>query len=347
MTATRTSAYEMFSRLPILAICGVALMRCGRLRRAGRCAVAPACRHGRFHARRAADPGQQLFPLPRAGCGRAREADLRLDVWRERRRHPRRRGGHRSPGKPDESELIARITSDDPDVRMPPADSGKTLTPEQIETLRQWVAQGAKYKQHWAFVAPQRPAVPAGEESRLGSQSDRRVRAGAAGKRRPRAVAARDCEHAAAPAVARPDRPAADARGDRRVRSERPAKRLSSTQVERLLASPHYGERWGRIWLDAARYADSDGFEKDKPRFVWMYRDWVINALNADMPYDQFIIEQIAGDLLPNADAGSDGRHRLPAELDDQRRGRHRSRAVPHGGDVRPHGRDRQGHARA
>ncbi len=71
--------------------------------------------------------------------------------------------------------------------------------------------------------------------------------------------------------------------------------------VDRLLASPHYGERWGRIWLDAARYADSDGYEKDKPRHVWFYRDWVINALNRDLPYDQFIIEQIAGDLLPDA----------------------------------------------
>ena len=113
-------------------------------------------------------------------------------------------------------------------------------------------------------------------------------------------------------------------------------------QVDRLLASPHYGERWGRHWLDAARYADSDGFEKDKPRSVWFYRDWVINALNRDLPYDQFIIEQIAGDLLPNADAGSDRRHWLPAQFDDQRRRRHRSRTVPHGSDVRPHGRHRQ-----
>src|SRR6185436_10543193 len=72
-------------------------------------------------------------------------------------------------------------------------------------------------------------------------------------------------------------------------------------QIDRLLASPHYGERWGRIWLDAARYADSDGFEKDKPRFVWMYRDWVINSLNRDLPYNQFVIEQIAGDVLPHA----------------------------------------------
>jgi hypothetical protein len=72
-------------------------------------------------------------------------------------------------------------------------------------------------------------------------------------------------------------------------------------QVDRLLASPHYGERWARHWLDAARYADSDGFEKDKARSVWFYRDWVVNALNRDLPYDQFVIEQIAGDLLPNA----------------------------------------------
>src|SRR5207253_9701581 len=72
-------------------------------------------------------------------------------------------------------------------------------------------------------------------------------------------------------------------------------------QVARWLAAPHYGERWGRIWLDAARYADSDGFEKDKLRYVWFYRDWVVNALNHDLPYDQFVIEQLAGDLLPNA----------------------------------------------
>ena len=82
-------------------------------------------------------------------------------------------------------------------------------------------------------------------------------------------------------------------------------------QVDRLLASPHYGERWGRIWLDGARYADSDGFEKDKPRSVWFYRDWVIDALNRDLPYDKFVIEQIAGDLLPNATQRSDRGNRL------------------------------------
>ena len=106
--------------------------------------------------------------------------------------------------------------------------------------------------------------------------------------------------HAASPAQPRPDRPAADiAEVDAFLNDKSP--NAYEKQVDRLLASPHYGERWGRIWLDAARYADSDGFEKDKPRFVWFYRDWVINALNRDLPYDQFVIEQIAGDLLPNA----------------------------------------------
>ena len=93
-------------------------------------------------------------------------------------------------------------------------------------------------------------------------------------------------------------------------------------QVDRLLASPHYGERWGRLWLDAARYADSDGYEKDKQRNVWFYRDWVINSFNQDKPYDKFIIEQLAGDLLPKRDAGADCRDRLPAQFDDQRRRR-------------------------
>ena len=105
------------------------------------------------------------------------------------------------------------------------------------------------------------------------------------------------------------------------------ARQAYQREVDRLLASPHYGERWGRIWLDAARYADSDGFEKDKPRFVWMYRDWVINALNQDLPYDQFVIDQIAGDLLPHPTQDQLVATGFLAELDDQRGRRHRSRS--------------------
>ena len=226
---------------------------------------------------------------------------------------------------------------------MPPADSGKSLTPEQIETLRKWVAQGGEYKQHWAFVAPQRPDVPAVKNAgwvrnpidafvlarleREGlepSPPAEREHAACAGCRSILIGLPPTLEELAAF-----ENGGGDAAYQQRDRA--------AARVRRTSASAGAG-----IWLDAARYADSDGFEKDKPRFVWMYRDWVINALNNDMPYDEFIIEQIAGDLLPERDAGPARRHRLSAELDDQRGRRHRSRAVPHGGDVRPHGRHRQ-----
>ena len=109
--------------------------------------------------------------------------------------------------------------------------------------------------------------------------------------------------------------------------------------VDAALASPHFGERWGRHWLDMARYADSDGYEKDNPRKdAWRYRDWVIKAINDDLPFDQFTIEQIAGDLLPDATQRPDSRHRLPPPDADQHRGRHRPGAVPHRRLLRPHG---------
>ncbi len=203
-------------------------------------------------------------------------------------------------GKPDESELVRRITSQDSDERMPPADSGKTLTPRQIELVKSWISEGAAWGTHWAFVAPQRPAVPATKNAAwLRSPIDafvlaRLEQAGLAPSPEAERVAllrrlSLDLV-GLPPTVDEVDAFLADASPDAYAR-----------QVERLLASPHYGERWGRVWLDAARYADSDGYEKDKPRFVWFYRDWVIGALNRDLPYDQFIIEQLAGDQLPAA----------------------------------------------
>jgi hypothetical protein len=203
-------------------------------------------------------------------------------------------------GEPDDSDLILRITNDDPDLRMPPADSGKSLTPQQIETLRNWVAQGAAHEQHWAFVAPQRPAIPSVKNSGwVRNPIDAFVLA---------RLEREELEPSPAAAwTTLLRRLSLDIVGLPPTLEELAAwekvagETAYQSQIERLLASPHYGERWGRIWLDAARYADSDGFEKDKPRFVWMYRDWVINAFNNAMPYDQFIIEQIAGDLLPGA----------------------------------------------
>jgi hypothetical protein len=221
-----------------------------------------------------------------------REGGLRLDE-----REAALKGGDSEtaaivPGKPDDSELVRRILSDDEAEQMPPPEAKKELTAAEKALLKQWVAEGAEYAAHWAFTAPVRPTLP--EVKRIDwprNEIDR-------------FVLARLEKEGLAPS------PEADATTLLR-RMTLDLTGLPPTldelgqgldgAVERLLASPHYGERWGRIWLDGARYADSDGYEKDKPRFVWAYRDWVVNALNRDLPYDQFIIEQIAGDLLPDA----------------------------------------------
>jgi Protein of unknown function (DUF1553)/Protein of unknown function (DUF1549)/Planctomycete cytochrome C len=204
------------------------------------------------------------------------------------------------PGKPDESELVRRILSADGDERMPPADSGKRLSDAQKQTLRQWIGEGAEYKSHWAFVPPRRPPLPAVKQKdwpKNAIDSFVLARLESEGLQpSPEADRVTLCRRlyldllGLPPTPAEVDEFASDSVADAYDRL-----------VEKLLASPHYGERWGRIWLDAARYADSDGYEKDKPRFVWFYRDWVVNALNHDLPYDQFLIDQLAGDLLPDA----------------------------------------------
>ncbi len=228
-----------------------------------------------------------------------READLRLDMWKSAGEDIHGAETVIDPKKPAESELIKRITSNDPDVHMPPPDSGKSLTPEQIKTLRKWVEQGAKYQAHWAFVAPQRPMAPAVKnQAWVHNPIDAFVLARLEREGldpSPPAPANTLFRRLSLDLIGLPptleELDAYDREGGRHAYEE---------AVDRLLASPHFGERWGRIWLDAARYADSDGFEKDKPRFVWMYRDWVINSLNQDLPYNKFVIDQIAGDLLPH-----------------------------------------------
>ncbi len=226
-----------------------------------------------------------------------RQAELRLDVW-EGIGDVLGAEHVVSREKPAESELIARITSEDADMRMPPADSGKSLSAEQIETLRRWIDEGAEIRPHWAFVAPQRPPVPTVKNStRVRNAIDAFVLARLESEGLAPAPPAGEntlLRRLSLDLIGLPptlDELAAFEADDGNAAYQR--------QIERLLKSPHFGERWGRIWLDAARYADSDGFEKDKPRFVWTYRDWVIGALNSDMPYDEFIIEQLAGDLLP------------------------------------------------
>jgi len=212
------------------------------------------------------------------------------------------------PGKLGESRLWERVTTNEPEAVMPPPRTGKKLSPQQLAILKRWIEQGAPYAQHWAFVPPKRPPVPATDTA--ASVVKQPIDAFVLDRlRREKLAFSPEADRVTLlrrlsldliglpPSIAEVDQFLSDSRPDAYER-----------QVERLLASPHYGERWGRHWLDAARYADSDGFEKDKPRFVWAYRDWVINALNRDIPYDQFIIEQIAGDLLPGESLGGPDR---------------------------------------
>jgi len=211
-------------------------------------------------------------------------------------------------GKSAESLLIQAITGTKEDLaRMPK--KRDPLTAEQIGLLRAWIDQGAtwpesgmakeaKWRTHWAFHPPNRPPIPVVKGARSGNPIDPFILARLEREKlRPSPEADRTTLLrrlsldliGLPPTLAEVDAFLSDKSRD-----------AYEKQVDRLLASPHYGERWGRVWLDAARYADSDGFEKDKMRYIWFYRDWVINALNKDMPYDQFIIEQLAGDQLPN-----------------------------------------------
>ncbi len=229
-----------------------------------------------------------------------READLRLDD-RDSAFGEADSGAHAIvPGDPANSELIGRISSHDPDLQMPPADTNKPLDAEQIERLRQWIDQGAPWQTHWAFTAPVQPKIPTVSDptwptnpidsfilARLDQESFkpsvdadketllRRVTFDLTGL---------------PPTLAEMDAFLADHRPDAYPRV-----------VNRLLQSPHYGEHMARFWLDAARYGDTHGLHLDNYREIWPYRDWVVRAFNQNMPYDQFTIKQLAGDLIPDA----------------------------------------------
>ena len=223
-----------------------------------------------------------------------RKADLRLDTL-----EGQRGGDAVVPGKPDESELVRRILSDDPDERMPPPKSNRHLSPAQKDLLRRWVAEGAPFEGHWAFRAPVRPAVPEvpGATNPIDAFLRRRLQVeglAPAPEADRRALLRRVTLDLIGlpPTVEEVDAFLADDAPDAYERA-----------VDRLLASPHYGERMALPWLDAARYADSNGFQQDGDTFQWAWRDWVVRALNANLPFDRFTVEQVAGDLLPGATA--------------------------------------------
>ena len=232
---------------------------------------------------------------------KARKADLRLDRKEDAFRD---RSGSAVivPGKLTESELIARITSDDPDEMMPPPKFKKRPAAAQIEQLRRWIAEGAKWEGHWSYsLPPSIPAPPVRDERWPRNPIDCFVLARLERERlrpAPEADRATLIRRVSLDLIGLPPTPA-EVEAFENDKNPDAYERL----VDRLLASGHHGERQARPWLDQARYADTNGYEKDGRRSIWAYRDWVIQAFNRDLPFDQFTIEQLAGDLLPNATA--------------------------------------------
>jgi len=201
------------------------------------------------------------------------------------------------PGKPDESPLIARILSTDPDEQMPPPDAHKPLlNAEEIAVFRQWVAEGAKWAKHWAYETPARPTPPAvdGSENAIDQFLQARLQSeGLAAT--PEASRETLLRRLSLDLIGLPPTPS---EVDAFLADTSP--NAYEKQVDRLLASPHYGERMAMEWLDGARFADTNGYQNDFNRSMWLWRDWVIRAYNENMPYNQFTVEQLAGDLLPN-----------------------------------------------
>jgi len=219
-----------------------------------------------------------------------RKADVRLDT----------EAGQREalvPGKPNESELVKRIFSHEPAAMMPPAKSNRKLSKEQKETLQRWIAEGAKFEGHWAYEPVKRPAVPRVEG--VAKPIDAFLRA--------KLVAKGMAPSPEADRTALIRRLTFDLTGlpptPKEVDAfvEDKSKDAYEKLVDRLMKRPQYGERMALPWLDAARYADSNGFQQDGDTFQWVWRDWVVKAINDNVPFDRFTTEQLAGDLLPNA----------------------------------------------
>jgi hypothetical protein len=230
----------------------------------------------------------------------ARQANLRLDLREAALKKSDSGAIAIVPGKPEASELVRRISSHETDDMMPPPTANKPLSDAKREILRKWIAAGAPYKPHWAFVPPKQSPPPGVRQTDWARNPiDRFVlaRLESAGlKPSPEADRYTLIRRLSLDLIGLPPTiEEADAFAN--DRSPGAYERL----VDRLLASPHYGERWGRRWLDLARYADTNGYEKDRVRSIWPYRDWVIRAINAGLPFDQFSIKQLAGDMLPGA----------------------------------------------
>lgn len=203
-------------------------------------------------------------------------------------------------GDPTESRLIGRITHGDSDLRMPPVDSGRQLDAEEVELLTEWIAQGAAWQNHWSFIPPERPHLPTVTNRRwVKHPIDNFIlsRLESSGLHpAPEASKTTFLRRVTFDLIGLPP---TISEIDRFLADDSP--NAYERVVDRLLDSPHYGERMAAQWLDASRYADSHGYSLDRRRVMWPWRDWVIQAFQTNMPYDQFVVEQIAGDLLPDA----------------------------------------------
>jgi cytochrome c553 len=228
----------------------------------------------------------------------ARKADLRID-----RREDAVDSGAVVPGKPDQSKLIERVLTDEPSEVMPPPKTKKTLTAAQKDVLKRWVEQGAEYEAHWSLLPPKRHPVPEFPDDPKAKAWVRTpidafvyARLKAAGlEPAPEADRRTLARRLSLDLIGLPPEPA-----DVEAFVNDASPDYYGKYVDKLMASPHWGEHRGRFWLDAARYADTHGIHFDNYREVWAYRDWVIEAFNRNLPFDRFTVEQLAGDLLPN-----------------------------------------------
>lgn len=229
-----------------------------------------------------------------------RQAGLRLDLASEATAILESGERAIAPGDSSSSGLVARVSAEDPSLKMPPPETGKQLTAEQIELLRRWIDSGAEYQGHWSWTAPSRPTPPPVDSTIAAAnpidafvQARLRREGLSSEEEAPRETLLRRVTLDLTGLPPTPEQMQAFLED----RSPDAYERV----VDRLLASPHHGERMAIDWLDAARYADTNGYNNDEPRVMWPWRDWVIGAFNRGMPFDQFVVEQIAGDLLPGA----------------------------------------------
>jgi len=240
---------------------------------------------------------RQIRPILSENCiachgpdEKGRKGKLRLDDEQDAKRD--RKGEFVIlPGKPEQSELIKRIESDDPDEVMPPPKQHKTIPAAQLALLKEWIRQGAPWGRHWSYEPVARPSVPQNDEANPVDAflADRQKKEGLTwSAEAPKSVLIR---RVALDVTGLPPTPAEVAQ-----LADAPYAEV----VAHFLAKPAYGEHWARQWLDLARYADSAGYPSDPGRTIWAYRDWVIKALNRNQPFDQFVVDQLAGDLLPN-----------------------------------------------